>query len=164
MKSSYLINDFKKNNMRKLKFNLIVIVMLIFISSCSKEESTTENPKEEVTTVENFTVLKSGTFVGMNGYNTKGSVELGKDANNKAFVKTKSDFSTSFATGSVTFYLSKNQQLVLSDASSLIKLEVISKNGEHFMEVSGGLPAETFKYVIVWCAPARIQFGSAELK
>lgn len=150
--------------MRNTKFNLIVMLIIILFSACAKEEVSPEVMEEDMTNIPTFTVLKSGTLAGMNGYSTKGGVELGRDANSKVFVKTKSDFSTTFATGSVTFYLSKNERLQLSDASSLIRLDVITKNGEHFMEVAGGLPADAFKYVIVWCAPARVQFGSAELK
>jgi hypothetical protein len=140
-----------------------IIALLLVLTSCQKEEVTTMVPDPNPIDTTAVTVLKTGTFNGQSGYTASGTAQIVRDAQQIYSVRLGTDFKTSFATGSVTMYLSKNSSLTLSDATSLVKLAVITTNGQHDFPISEGQASE-FKYVIVWCAPAGVQFGRAELK
>ena len=162
-----ILIDPKTISMNKLlpEINIICLLAVICFTSfsCDKEEKIVNEPFEMESQLDSqFTVLKMGNFVGMNGYNTKGEVVLANRLSDY-YINTGSDFTTTFATGSVTIYLSKNPQLNLSDVNSFIKLKTISKGGIHNIALPSQ-PLDSFVYVIVWCAPAGIQFGSATLK
>ncbi len=152
----------------KLIFSSLCFVL--FISACTKEDVTLDHPvvKPIETTVssipiKNLTILKSGEFNNAGGYPTKGIAQLVKDSINNFAVRLGEDFSTTFATGSVTMYLSNSMNLKLSEASTFIKLAVIDKKGSHFFALESQ-PKDELKFVIVWCQPAGIKFGYAELK
>jgi hypothetical protein len=159
---------------------LIISSILIIISmeSCSKNNDiVTPNPidttkKDTNTTIidsskvllsDSFKATSSGIFMGQGGYPVSGKVELGKNSINKNVVRLNPDFNTAIHTGSVTMYLSKNINLKLSDTNSHIKFGVVNTNGEHYLGLNA-TPDSTYKYVIVWCQSAGVQFGSATLK
>ncbi len=119
------------------------------------------NPNPGDTTA--FAVLKTGSFIGQNGYPASGTAQIIRDDKQQHFVRLGADFKTSFSTGSVTIYLSKNANLKLSDVASYYRLAAISANGQHDFSISAA-QAGDFQFAIVWCAPAGIQFGRAELK
>ncbi len=146
----------------KIKLLVSTFTFLLAFSACKKDE-TTVPPIDNNPPTANFTVKKTGTFVKANGYSTSGTAQLGTDEKGENIVRLKDDFKTTFATGSVTIYLSKNQNLKLADAASFINLAVINTNGLHDFKLSAA-PTDDFNFVISWCAPAGIQFGMAELK
>ena len=144
-----------------------IAALLFLFAACQKDETTnpiTEpdpNPIDTASTT--VTILKSGTFSGQNGYPASGAAQIIRDNMQQHFVRLGTDFKTTFATGSVTMYLSKNLNLKLNEANSFLKLAVINKNGTHNFPISESQSTD-FQYVIVWCAPVGIQFGHAELK
>lgn len=141
-----------------------IILVLGLLTSCSKDEdSTVKEDPTDTSTNEELTKVFQGVFLGQNGYPTSGTTILGTDKANTYIVRLNDDFSTSFATGSVTMYLSSTDKLKLSDSNTFIKLAVINKNGKHDFKLTSK-PDPVYKYIIVWCAPAAIQFGIAELK
>ena len=143
--------------------NFILIIILLLQLSCSKEETNVLGPDGTTTNVATFTVLKSGKFNSSSGYPTTGTAQLILDSTSKYRVRLADDFSTSFSTGSVTIYLSKTMNLNLIDSSSFIRLAVINKNGMHQFKLEDK-PADALGAVVVWCQPAGVKFGHADLK
>lgn len=148
--------------------SILPLAALLFVfAACQKEASTNPDTTPEPDPMDmgstTVTTLKSGAFTGQNGYPASGAAQIVRDNSQQHFVRLGTDFKTSFATGSVTMYLSKNSNLKLSDAASFVKLAVINKNGMHNFPITESQAAD-FQYVIVWCAPAGVQFGRAELK
>ena len=143
------------------------LTLTFFMQSCSKDNSNTEIPEDSITQDPSdtsiLTKIFKGTFTGQNGYPASGNVILGKNKEEIHYINLQDNFATSFATGSVTMYMSKETKLKLSDGNTFIRLGVINKNGKHDFKLDK-VPDVGFKYVIVWCAPAGIQFGVAELK
>jgi hypothetical protein len=144
--------------------NLMIlgVLFLSIFASCKKDETTTPTPSNPDVPNGTFTKTISGTFLDQNGYNAEGTAELGRDASLVNWVHLASDFNASLSTGAVTLYISKNQQLKLGDASSFERIASITKAGEQYFKVNA-LSAD-FKYAILWCSSANVQFGNAELK
>jgi hypothetical protein len=112
-----------------------------------------------------FSVSRSGSFVAQNGTNSAGMAELGSDEDNTQFVRFSSSFTTNFATGTVTVYLSKGQTFMADPANgnpSLRLLGVTRAGGEQYFKVEPAANAE-FTHVILWCASANVPFGYAPL-
>ena len=147
----------------------LFLSFLIALLACSKDVTTDTTIKEPakptvpITTPTNLTVLKSGKFNGANGYPSEGTAQLTKDSLDRHSIRLAEDFTTSFATGSVTIYLATSMVLKLADANSYIKLGVIDKKGAHTFALEGK-PTGNFNFVIVWCQPAGVKFGHAEMK
>ncbi len=157
-----------------MKFSSLFSMFLILMAlvACQKEEDMIPDmdPVSKDTAVVDdggdntgLTVLKAGTFTGQNNYPASGTAQIIRDKQQQHFVRLGEDFKTSFATGSVTMYLSKKANLDLKSPESLLKLKVINTNGKHDFPISESQSTD-FQYVIIWCAPAGIQFGRAELK
>jgi hypothetical protein len=143
--------------------NILKIVgffcLLLTFAACKKEADVTPVPDISAS----FTAQKSGVFVGQNGYQSSGKVDLGTNEKTESIVRLNSDFQTMIATGSVAIYLSKNKNLTLNDANSFTKLGDINEVGARDFKLPSA-PATDFTFVIAWCAPAGIQFGNAALK
>ena len=142
---------------------LIIVILMVFSTSCSKDDAIDETNTNPNTEVLPLTKVSQGSFTGQNGYKSVGTTILGTSKENAYYVRLNDDFDASFATGSVTLYLSSNPTLKLSEANSFIKLNTISKKGMHDFPLTAK-PANNLIYVIVWCTPAAIEFGVAELK
>jgi hypothetical protein len=148
--------------------NTLMISLLLLVSfvSCKKDEETTVTPPPVV--INNdlpsgaFTKGLSGSFVKQNGYNAAGTAELGQDAQKANWVHLAPNFDASLSTGAVTLYISKTQQLNLGNAAGFVKIANVTKAGEHYYKTSA-LSAD-FKFAILWCSSANVQFGNAELK
>jgi hypothetical protein len=151
----------------KKYFCFFILSILAFTwVACAKEESTTDMDKENetpiISTLE-YTAIKTGTFNGANGYPSNGKAVLGQDKAGTFYIILEKDFSTSFATGAVTMYLSKTAQPNFTIKESFIKLAVISKSGFHAFKLTAK-PSDDLINVVVWCEPAGVKFGHAELK
>lgn len=113
-----------------------------------------------------FSATRNGTFVEQNQTGSKGQVQLGTDSEGKQFLRFGTDFSTTFATGTVTVYLSTSQSFVPNPAAGNPDLRLIgpvTKAGENFFLLEP--PADSkFTHVILWCASANIPFGYAQLQ
>lgn len=144
-----------------------IILGFIAIISCSKSEPESlineETPILTIDTSTTFIILKSGKFNGASGYQTNGTTRLVKDTLDRYSISFEPDFTTSFATGAVTIYLSKSMNLNLNDSTSFIRLAVINKNGSHRFALEAK-PKEELSTVVVWCQPAGVKFGHADLK
>ena len=149
----------------KLKLIYFSFFCSILSISCSKEETfiPIEDNQEVGTIAEGFTISLKGTFVAMNGYPTKGGTALGKNKANENVLRLDDDFSTTLATGAVTIYLSKNENLDLREPTSHLKIAIVNKIGLHYFVIDKSELTD-FEHVIVWCAPAGISFGSATLE
>lgn len=113
-----------------------------------------------------FTATKNGTFVEQNATGSKGQVQLGTDGEGVQFLRFGSDFNTSFATGTVTVYLSTSQNFVPDPAAGnpdLRLLGPVTQAGENYFKLSPEAEAK-FTHVILWCASANVPFGYAPLQ
>ena len=121
------------------------------------------NPVDASKPAGTFNVNRSGVFQKQNGYNAEGNVEIGTDDETKQWLHFADNFNASLSTGAVTVYLSKNQNLTLNTSNSFLRVELVTKPGEHFYKIDPAANAD-FKFAILWCASAGVQFGNAELK
>lgn len=113
-----------------------------------------------------FTATKNGTFVEQNATGSKGQAQLGTDSEGVQFLRFGSDFSTTFATGTVTVYLSTSQNFVPNPGAGnpdLRLLGPVTKAGENFFKLSPAADTK-FTHVILWCASANVPFGYAPLQ
>jgi hypothetical protein len=147
----------------KMLLFISLIAATILAGACSKDDSMVDTNNGGMVNDSTFVSQSSGTFTGQNGYEAKGTISLGANAINPAIVQLATDFNASLQTGAVTLYLSKNQQLKLSDAATILRVSLVSKPGlQQF--VLAAQPSTDFRYAILWCASAGVQFGYAELK
>ena len=148
--------------MKKLIYLLAVITTSI--SSC-KEDAVTitiDSSKPEGT----FTATKTGSFVVQNSTPTAGMAQLGTDTKGVQFLRFSDTFTTQFATGTVSVYLSTSMTFVASPGTGNPDLKLVGpalKAGEIFFKLDPAV-ASKFTHVILWCGTAGIPFGYAELK
>jgi Electron transfer DM13 len=152
--------------MNYLKLVLFAFI-IILLNACSKDAAVVTPvilpiDSTNIGLSDNFKTDKSGIFTGQGGYPVSGTAELGKNIANKSVVHLTKDFNTAIHTGSVTLYLSKNKSLKINDATSYIRFGTTSVIGEQYFGLSEQ-PTDDYKFIIVWCAPAGVQFGSADL-
>ena len=147
-----------------MKFAKIMFpfLLLFTLAACEKEENPATNP-DPVSPSGLFTASRSGVFQEQNGYNAAGTAQLGTDEAAVQWLRFAPDFNASLSTGAVTVYLSKNQNLALNSSGSFQRLELVTTAGEHFFKISPAA-GDDFKFAILWCASAGVQFGNAELK
>ncbi len=148
--------------MKKLIY--LFAIAAFTITSCSKdaETITVDSSKPDGA----FTVSKSGTFVAQNSTPTVGMAQLGTDSKGVQFLKFSSNFTTQFATGTVSVYLSTSMNFVASPGTGNPDLKLIGpvqKAGENFFKIAPSADAK-FTHVILWCGTASIPFGNAEIK
>lgn len=137
------------------------LMVLAFLSTACGEEVIIDPTIPTGT----FSVARSGSIVEQNGTGSTGAVELGTDEDGEQFLRFGDDFTTNFATGTVTVYLSTSDTFTadpMNGNPDLTLLGVTKTGGEQYFQVS---PATTdnFTHVILWCASANIPFGNAEL-
>ncbi len=142
---------------------LITLAFLALFSACTKEKEIIIDSSQPQG---NFTVAKSGNFVEQNATGSKGAAQLGTDANGTQFLKFGSDFSTNFATGTVTVYLSTSMTFTPDPGNgnpSLRLVGPVSKAGENYFKLDPKADAK-FTHVILWCGSANVPFGYAQLQ
>jgi len=147
--------------MKKLKIIAPFIFLLAF-TNCQKEEVVTPDPVNPSLPNGMFSPARSGTFQKQNGYNAVGTARLGSDLTNVQWLYFAPDFNTSLSTGAVTVYLSKNKGLSLGATDTFRRVDLVKTAGEHYFKLDPSVGSE-FKFVILWCASASVQFGNAEL-
>lgn len=106
----------------------------------------------------------SGTFVPAGGYRAKGMAFLNQE-NGKLILRLSSDFETSFALG--TFVYLANSTNGQEIRASGLEIAEIRTNGAHTFDISGKFPdvrITNYKYVIIFCKPAGVTFGFAEMR
>jgi len=114
------------------------------------------------------TRLKSGTLTAENGTPTVGTLTILKDANNQEWLHLNADFTSSFATGTVTVYLAKSaarigDQRVLPPppVPNIRAIGFVNQNGAQDLKISGS--QQGFSHVVFYCETAEINFGNAPL-
>lgn len=148
-----------------MKFAKIIfpLFLLFTLPACQKEDAEPGDPADPPTLSGAFTAARSGVFQKQNGYNAEGTAQLGADEANAQWLRLAPDFNASLSTGAVTVYLSQNQNLALGAAGTFQRVELVTKPGEHFYKIDPAV-GDDFRFAILWCASASVQFGNAELK
>ncbi len=160
-----------------MKSNIISLsILLVLLISCNKDEigvpdlvtpnESSNNPGNGNSisdTSRSYSVLKTGLFNGASGYPANGTAQLAKDSTDRYYVILEKDFSTTYATGSVTMYLSQTPIPNFKDSTTFINLAIINKNGFYKFPLKSKPKADLIN-VVVWCQPAGVKFGHAELK
>lgn len=148
--------------MKKLIYLLAIIT--IGVTSCKEDAVpiTVDSSKPDGT----FTATKTGSFVVQNATPTAGVAQLGTDTKGVQFLRFSDTFTTQFATGTVSVYLSTSMTWVPDPGNSKGNLRLVGpslKAGEAFFKLDPTV-ASKFTHVILWCGTAGIPFGYAELK
>ncbi len=148
----------------KILFSVVLLVAsAAFFTACTKETEVIVDSSQPQGT---FSVAKSGTFVEQNATGSKGTSQLGTDSKGTQFIKFGPDFSTSFATGTVTVYLSTSMTFTPDPANGNPALRLVgpvNKAGENYFRLDPTADAK-FTHVILWCASANVPFGYAPLQ
>ena len=151
--------------MKKYLLMLAMLSLIITMHSCEKNELVVEEEEEEMMEVKDeLTKVTKGKLQSTSSYSVSGEVFIAEDGDKKYYLGTGDDFKCSFPTGSVTMCLSSKAQLDLSSSDSHIRVGALNTNGKNLLNLANGKPAANMIYVIVWCAPARIQFANAKLE
>jgi hypothetical protein len=151
-----------------MKFNVFSLVLFAIMvigsfTACEKEKEVIVDPTKPQGA---FSVAKSGTFTEQNGTGSKGAAQLGTDEDGVQFLKFGSDFATTFATGTVTVYLSTTMNFTPDPGNGNPLLRLIgpvSKAGENYFRLDPVADAK-FTHVILWCGSANVPFGFAKLQ
>jgi hypothetical protein len=148
--------------MKKLIY--LFAIVAFGITSCTKDAVTVTVDSSKPDGA--FTVTKSGSFTAQSSTPTAGMAQLGTDSKGVQFLKFSSDFTTQFATGTVSVYLSTSMTWVPDPGNSNGNLRLIGpslKAGETFYKLDPKADAK-FTHVILWCGTAGVPFGNAEIK
>jgi hypothetical protein len=151
-----------------MKLNAFILALfsltaLAAFTACEKEVEVIVDPTKPQGT---FSAAKSGSFVEQNGTGSKGMAQLGTDEDGVQFLKFGSDFSTNFATGTVTVYLSTTMTFTPDpgNGNPLLRLVgPVSKAGENYFRLDPQADAK-FTHVILWCGSANVPFGYSKLQ
>ncbi len=146
-----------------LFFMLFSFVTLGSFTACEKEKEVIVDPTKPQGT---FSVAKSGTFTEQNATGSKGVAQLGTDEDGVQFLKFGADFTTNFATGTVTVYLSTSMTFTPDPGNGNPLLRLIgpvSKAGENYFRLDPAADTK-FTHVILWCGSANVPFGFAQLQ
>lgn len=106
----------------------------------------------------------SGTFVPAGGYRAIGMAFFNQE-NEKLILRFSQDFETSFALG--TFVYLANSTNGQEIRASGLEIAEIRTNGPHTFDISAKHPdvqITDYKYVIIFCKPAGVTFGFAEMR
>lgn len=141
----------------------LLVVLAVFFTACTKETEVIVDSSQPQGA---FSVSKTGTFVEQNATGSKGTAQLGTDEKGIQFLKFGSDFGTSFATGTVTVYLSTTMTFTPDPGNGNPALRLVgpvAKAGENYFRLDP-VAASKYTHVILWCASANVPFGYAPLQ
>jgi hypothetical protein len=147
--------------MKKLIYLFAIVAFGITSCSDDTETITIDSSKPNGT----FTTAKSGTFVAQSDTPTAGMAQLGTDSDGVQFLRFSESFTTQFATGTVSVYLSTSAVFVASPGTGNPDLKLVGptlKAGETFFKLDPAAPSK-FTHVILWCGTASVPFGYAAL-
>ncbi len=151
-----------------MKKILIPFVLLTFcFSGCSEDDDSTPQTIIVDSSMPSgtFTPNRMGTFVEQNGTGSAGMAELGTDDQGTQFLRFSDSFTSNFATGTITVYLSESDALMFDPGNGNPTLQIVgpvTSGGEKFFRINPSAGNE-LDHVILWCGSAAIPFGYAEL-
>jgi hypothetical protein len=151
--------------------NLVIAfgLMIFVLVGCNDDDD--ENTPPETIIVDSsmpsgaFTANLLGDFVEQNGTGSSGTAQIGVDAEGTQFLRFSDDFTSNFATGTITVYLSTSDEVVFDPGNGNPALRIVApvtSGGEKFFRLDPPA-ASQFGYVILWCGSAGIPFGYADL-
>lgn len=107
------------------------------------------------------TQSKSGTFGSSGGYTVSGTANLFQNGNNLEL-----SFSDNFMASNgpmLGVFLAKNASGTLSASNSLKVANLKSNSGAQSYQVPSGVGISDYNYVVVYCIPFNVRFGTAFL-
>lgn len=128
---------------------------LLLLSSCSKEEETSEMPVNEPTVT--GTVLLMGTFSGSRNYSVSGSAKV-LDQSGKKVLRFENLASSNGP--DLKVYLASDA--AASKFIDLGKLKSVSGNQNY--DITGDPNLAEYPFALIWCKQFGVLFGSAPLK
>lgn len=151
--------------MKKILFPLAILAMVF--TGCSDDDDAAPETVTVDTSMPSgaFTVTRSGTFVDENNAGSVGTAELGTDAQGTQFLRFSSNFTSQFATGTITVYLSETQAIAFDPGNGNPTLQIVgpvTSGGEKFFRINPAA-GNSLDHVILWCGSAGIPFGYAPL-
>lgn len=109
------------------------------------------------------TTLRTGMIMHQDGPATSGDVAIFKDAAGNEFIQLKDNFTSDFASGTVTVYLAKKSTNINDQPDSdKVRIGLVNHNGMQVLAVPGA--SAGYKYVVLYCSTVQINFGAAELQ
>jgi hypothetical protein len=143
-------------------FAFAIALLLLFACNDESEEVIIDSSLPQG----QFSAQRSGNFMEQNSTGSTGMAEVGTDEDNTSFLRFGNSFSTNFATGTVTVYLSTSMTFTPDPGNGNPDLRLVgpvSKAGENFFKLDPA-PAAKFTHVILWCGSANVPFGYAALQ
>jgi hypothetical protein len=146
----------------------IVVAAVLVIGGCKKDD-----PAPAQTIINNgpvppTTTLRTGTLVAENATPTAGMVSIVRDANNEEWISFASNFTSTFATGTVAVYLAKSNARIGSQRTlppppvpNILSVGFVSMNGAQAIKIPGS--STGFSHVVLYCETAEINFGNAPM-
>ena len=155
-------NYFKVNSAVTSDYNYLLVYCLVAKANFGYAALANNNsPDNTYALTSSFKWTAGGSITPGASPKTVGTAELGTDGTSGPQVlHLGKDFVSDFVTGDLTLFLSKTANY---DAAQVQLVSLVSKNGEAYYKVSPTVSA-AYKYLIVYCAVAKAQFGAAELK
>jgi hypothetical protein len=150
-------------NRNVFMLSLLAVVFTLTLFSCEKEVEVIVDPTQPSGA---FTINKQGAFVAQNGTGSMGIASIGVDEDGEQFLRFNDAFTTNFATGTVTVYLSTSQNFTPDPANGNPALRLVgpvTMSGENFFKLTP-VAGNQFTHVILWCGSANIPFGYAALQ
>lgn len=140
-----------------MKSIVILLLSVVFVSSCSEDENTPTAPINDTFDPTGATLIKDGMFVGAGGYAVSGTATLYEKDGKKYLVL--DPFSSSNGPD-LRVYLSTD-----ANASSFLNLGLLkSVTGKQSYVIPGNPNLANYTYVHIWCQEFSVQFGRAEVK
>ncbi|MEM8909632.1 MAG: DM13 domain-containing protein [Bacteroidota bacterium] len=102
----------------------------------------------------------SGTFTGLSGYSVSGSVTRTQDEDGNVVIQLEEDFSTQSGPG-LYLYLGQSGT---SGANSVSIDKLQARSGTQTYVIPSNINANDFDFVLIFCQPFNVVFGSAELQ
>ncbi len=106
-------------------------------------------------------ISRTGTFMSSNGYSTKGAATLQQTANELTLIL-GNDFHASNGP-QLGIFLAKNASGSLNAQNSLSLGNLEKNDGAQQYAVPAGVSLQDYDYVVIYCIPFNVRFGSAKL-
>ncbi len=150
------------------KIVMFSVATLIAIAGCKKDDPAPAQTVFNVGPVPPTTTLRTGTLTAENATPTAGSVSIVRDANNEEWISFGSNFTSTFATGTVAVYLAKSNARIGSQRTlppppvpNILSAGFVAVNGAQSIKIRAS--STGFSHVVLYCETAEINFGNAAM-